>query len=46
MEENITVCLSSFILGEMKRTLLSLMLLVLAAVRMKDSETDRHKRAF
>lgn len=46
MEENITVCLSSFILGKMKRTLLSLMLLVLAAVKMKDLETDRHKRAF
>ena len=30
----------------MKRTLLSLMLLVLPAVKMKDSKTDRHKRAF
>lgn len=30
----------------MKRTLLSLMLLVLAAVKMKGSKTGRHKRAF
>lgn len=35
-EVNITVCLPSFILGEMKRALLSMMLLLPAAVKMKD----------
>lgn len=40
------VCLPSFIPCKMKRKLLSLMLLVLSAVKMKDSKTDRHKRAF